>query len=136
MSAQETELGATLIGLNFGPELGELAHVIGGADFLSLKQIQLRVDSFSKPLLIKTANTNIRPLLATLVWNNLAHFKNVKGTIQYQIIVKNALRYIQLPRYLFHINEIFGSKGSQIIKEGIWEKVWEMYSEIPEKLFE
>lgn len=27
MSAQETELGATLIGLNFGPELGELAQV-------------------------------------------------------------------------------------------------------------
>ena len=27
MSAQETELGATLIGLNFGPELGDLAQV-------------------------------------------------------------------------------------------------------------
>ena len=27
MSAQETELGGTLIGLNFGPELGELAQV-------------------------------------------------------------------------------------------------------------
>merc|ERR1711937_161622 len=116
MSAQETELGGTLIGLNFGPELGELAQVIGGADFLSLKQIQLRVDSFSKPLLIKSANTDIRPLLATLVWNNLAEFKNVKGSIQYRIIVRNALRYIQLPRYLFHINEIFGGKGSQIIK--------------------
>ena len=83
---------------------------------MSLKQIQLRVDSFSKPLLIKSANTDIRPLLATLVWNNLAEFKNVKGSIQYRIIAKNALRYIQLPRYLFHINEIFGGKGSQIIK--------------------
>ena len=77
MSSAEINLAATLLKINFGPELGDLVEVIGGGDYLSMRQIEQRIESYSKSVVL-TKHSNTQQLLATLIWHKFADFRAVK----------------------------------------------------------
>merc|ERR1712130_114605 len=115
MSSAEINLAATLLKINFGPELGDLVEVIGGGDYLSMRQIELRIESYSKSVVL-TKHSNTSQLLATLLWHKFADFRAVKDRPVYRVNLRDVNRILQYPRYLYHIEEIFGPRGSSIIE--------------------
>ena len=46
MSNAQIELASCLIRLKYGIEMGHLVNVIGGSDFITIQQIEMRVSAY------------------------------------------------------------------------------------------
>ena len=55
-------------------------------------------------------------MVGLLVWNTYAEFRKINNRAQYKVKLEEIIRILQYPRYLFHINELFGERGASIIE--------------------
>ena len=58
----------------------------------------------------------IGQMVGLLVWNTYAEFRKINNRAQYKVKLEEIIRILQYPRYLFHINELFGERGASIIE--------------------
>ena len=116
MSNAQIDLASCLIRLKYGSELGHLVTVMGGADFITLNQIQLRVASYPGPTDVSIKPTEIGYMVGILVWHKYADFRQINKKAHYKLKLPEIIRILQYPRYLYHINELFGDRGSSIVE--------------------
>lgn len=116
MSNSQIGLASCLIQLKYGPEVGHLVMVIGGSDFITLKQIELRIASYPGATNVTIRPKDIGRMIGLLIWHKYAEFKNINDRAHYKIRLTEIVRILQYPRYLFHINELYDDRGSSIIE--------------------
>jgi len=116
MSNSQIGLASCLIQLKYGPEMGHLVMVIGGSDFITLKQIEIRIASYPGATNVKIRPKDIGRMIGLLIWHKYAQFKNINDRAHYKIRLTEIVRILQYPRYLFHINELYDDRGSSIIE--------------------
>jgi len=116
MSNSQIGLASCLIQLKYGPEMGHLVMVIGGSDFITLKQIELRIASYPGATNVTIRPKDIGRMIGLLIWHKYAEFKNINDRAHYKIRLTEIVRILQYPRYLFHINELYDDRGSSIIE--------------------
>jgi hypothetical protein len=116
MSNAQIDLASCLIRLKYGSELGHLVTVMGGADFITLAQIQLRVSSYPGPVHVKLKSKEIGYMLGILVWHKYAEFRKINNRANYKLRLPEIIRILQYPRYLYHIHELFEERGASIIE--------------------
>jgi hypothetical protein len=116
MSNSQIGLASCLIQLKYGPEVGHLVMVIGGSDFITLKQIELRIASYPGATNVTIRPKDIGRMIGLLIWHKYAEFKNINDRAHYKIRLTEIVRILQYPRYLFHINELYDDRGSSILE--------------------
>ena len=85
MSNAQIDLASCLIRLKYGSELGHLVTVMGGADFITLAQIQLRVSSYPGPVHVILKSKEIGYMLGILVWHKYAEFRKINNRANYKL---------------------------------------------------
>jgi len=65
--------------------MGHLIMVIGGSDFITLKQIELRIASYPGATNVTIRPKDIGRMIGLLIWHKYAEFKNINDRAHYKI---------------------------------------------------
>ena len=71
----QVDLASALVTNRYGRKFGHLVRVIGGADYITTKQIEARLNSYQGDTDIRIKKGEVEPILSLLIWHKYATFK-------------------------------------------------------------
>ena len=71
----QVDLASALVTNRYGRKFGHLVRVIGGADYITIRQIEARLNAFQGDTDIRIKKGEIEPILSLLIWHKYATFK-------------------------------------------------------------
>lgn len=113
----QVDLASALVTNRYGRKFGHLVRVIGGADFITLRQIEARLEAYQGDTDIKLRKGELQPILGLLIWHKYALFGSQSGRPVYKIELEEILRISHYPRYMYHIHEVFGDRGRSMVED-------------------
>ena len=113
----QVDLASALVTNRYGRKFGHLVRVIGGADFITLRQIEARLEAYQGDTDIKLRKGELQPILGLLIWHKYALFGNQNGRPVYKVVIEEILRISHYPRYLYHCGELFGDRGRSMVQD-------------------
>ena len=72
----QVDLASALVTNRYGRKFGHLVRVIGGADYITIRQIEARLNAFQGDTDIRIKKGEIEPILSLLIWHKYATFKD------------------------------------------------------------